>query len=303
MIHFSTLEAYCDAIAISPPKWNDFDIRTFEENMKTVKHQMPPFKHEFYAIALKLEGTGHAKTGNYSTENLESTVFFNSPYQILQWDIAPDWNGYYIIFSEEFYRKPHHQSRITEQFPFLLSDQTLPLTLTPNEALILEKLFEDMLFEFQLEAKKSKIIIQSYIQILLLKVSRLFEGQTKGQIINQEERNNDIRTVGRFKTLIEVHFRQKEYVENENPHQVQFYATKMNMHPNHLNAVVKRITDTSASELIQKHVLALAKSRLQNTGLSVKEIAFELHYNYPNHFASFFKKQMGMTPNQYRKSL
>ena len=138
---------------------------------------------------------------------------------------------------------------------------------------------------------------------MLLKVSRLFEGQTKGQIINQEERNNDIRTVGRFKTLIEVHFRQKEYVENENPHQVQFYATKMNMHPNHLNAVVKRITDTSASELIQKHVLALAKSRLQNTGLSVKEIAFELHYNYPNHFASFFKKQMGMTPNQYRKSL
>jgi len=303
MNHYSTLKEYCEAINIPSPKWPDFDIRTFEQNMTTVNHKMPPFKHEFYAIALKLDGSGYTKTGNYSTENLKATVFFNSPYQIIQWDIAPDWNGYYIIFSEDFYREPHYQGRITQRFPFLLSDQTLPLKLRTDEALILEKLFQDMLFELQLEEKKSKIIIQSYIQILLLKVSRLFEGQTKGQIIHREEHNNDIRTVGKFKTLIEESFRQSELFENENPHQVQFYASRLGIHPNHLNALIKRITDSTASDLIQKHVVSLAKSRLKNTGLSIKEIAFELHYNYPNHFANFFKKQLGMTPNQYRKSL
>ncbi|MEM9439896.1 MAG: hypothetical protein AAGA73_05580, partial [Pseudomonadota bacterium] len=35
-------------------------------------------------------------------------------------------------------------------------------------------------------------------------------------------------------------------------HQVQFYADKLNIHPNHLNAIVKRITDTPASAHIQK---------------------------------------------------
>ena len=302
MLHFHSLKEYCKGINISSPKWPDFDIRTFKENMKTVHHQMPAFKHEFYAIALKLGGSGYAKTGNYSTENLKATLFFNSPYQILQWDIAPDWLGYYIIFSEDFYRKSFHQYRLTERFPYLLSDQTVPLNVNENEVQIVEKLFQDMLFEFELEEKQSKAIIQSYVEILLLKVDRLFASQSKSLVINREERKNDIRTVGRFKTLIEESFQRTDTYQNESPHQVQFYASKMHLHPNHLNALIKRITDTPASELIQKHVLSLAKSKLQNTPLSVKEIAFELHYNYPNHFASFFKKQTGLTPNQYRNS-
>ena len=93
MEHFSSLADYCKGINIAPPKWPDFDVRSFADNMKTVKQQMPPFKHEFYAIALKLSGEGYAITGNHSTQTLNATLFFNSPYQILQWDIAPNWNG------------------------------------------------------------------------------------------------------------------------------------------------------------------------------------------------------------------
>nr|WP_299339619.1 helix-turn-helix domain-containing protein [Allomuricauda sp.] len=270
--------------------------------MKTVHHKMPPFKHEFYAIALKLEGSGFTTTGNYSTKDLAATVFFNSPYQIIQWDIAPDWNGYYVIFSEDFYREPHHQHRITEQFPFLLSDHTVPLTMDENESVLFEKIFIDILEEFRQEQKNHRKVIKGYIDILLLKVARLFQEQSKPNDNNREERNKDIRMVGRFKTLIEESFQPGKLYEGESPHQVQFYAEQMHVHPNHLNAVIRRITDTPASELIQKHVLALAKSRLKNTSLSIKEIAYELHYNYPNHFANFFKKQLGMTPNQYRNS-
>ncbi|MEM1259800.1 MAG: AraC family transcriptional regulator [Bacteroidota bacterium] len=277
-------------------------MRTFQENMKTVHAQMPPFKHEFYAIALKLDGSGYAKTGNYSTENLKATVFFNSPYQILHWDIAPDWNGFYIMFSEDFYRRPFHEYRLAERFPYLLLDQTLPLTIDDREARTLEKLFADIFAEFHVDDRRTKDIILSYVNILLLKVARLFEKQAKGLKLGKEERTNDIKTVGRFKTLIEESFRNNGLYESESPHQVQFYALRLNMHPNHLNALIKRITDHTASEIIQKHVLSLAKSRLRNTGLSIKEIAFELHYNYPNHFTNFFKKQLGITPNQYRNS-
>ena len=102
--HFSTLKEYCEGINIPPPKWELFDTRSFEANMKTVHAKMPPFKHEFYAIAIRLEGSGIVSTGNYKTDALKATVFFNSPYQILHWDIAPDWKGYYVIFSEEFYQ-------------------------------------------------------------------------------------------------------------------------------------------------------------------------------------------------------
>ncbi|MEO0572475.1 MAG: helix-turn-helix domain-containing protein [Bacteroidota bacterium] len=302
MNHYSTLIAYCEAINIEPPKWPDFDIRTFEENMKTVNPKMPPFKHEFYAIALKLDGTGYAKTGNYSTKNLKATVFFNSPYQILQWDIAPDWNGSYIIFSEDFYRSTRNTNRITERFTYLLSDQTLPLTIDTEETLVLEKLFQDILFEFESEQKQSKAIIRSYVEILLLKVGRLFESQSKGLPINREERNNDIKMVSRFKTIMELAFQPSKDYNELHPHQVQFYAEKLNLHPNHFNAVVKRITEKSASEHIYEHILSLAKSRLLNSTDSVKEIAYELYYSYPNHFANFFKTHTEMTPSQFRKA-
>lgn len=77
----------------------------------------------------------------------------------------------------------------------------------------------------------------------------------------------------------------------------------LSVHLNHLNAILKRITTYSASELIYRHILSLAKSKLSNIDKSVKEIAFELYYNYPNHFAKFFMKQTGVTPVGFRKSL
>lgn len=299
--HYSTLKDYCKAINIAPPQWEEFDIRCFEDNMKTVHQQMTPFKHEFYAIALKLDGGGYAKTGNYSTENLKATIFFNSPYQILQWDIAPDWNGYYIIFSEDFYQRENTKRQISTDFPFLLVDNTIPLTITDEEANTFVKTFEDIFAEHNKNDQSSKTICHLNTQILLHKVARLFKEKvpTKQQTFTQ--RDNDLALVSRFKTLVETSFYPDKLFENGEPHKVQFYAEQLHLHPNHLNAVVKRIASQSASEIIYKHMVSLAKSKLRNTTKSIKEIAFDLHYNYPNHFANFFKKQTGMTPNQFRK--
>ncbi|MET1258297.1 helix-turn-helix domain-containing protein [Flagellimonas sp. DF-77] len=302
MEHYHTLEAYCDAIGISKPQWPEFDIRSFADNMKTVKHHMPPFKHEFYAIALKLDGSGYAKAGGYSTQDLKATVFFNSPYQIIQWDIAPDWNGHYVIFSEDFCRNLHPNERITERFSYLLSDQTIPLKVDTDEIPLLEKLFQEIAMEHGNARTHSKAIIQHYIEVLLLKVDRLFADQSEGKRIQRHERNNDINTVSRFMTALELAFQPGQTYQGSEPHQVRYYAEKVNLHPNHFNAVVKRITDKSASEHIYAHLITLAKSKLANTELSIKEIAFELYYEYPNHFGNFFKSQTGMTPTSFRKT-
>ncbi|MGD1840943.1 MAG: helix-turn-helix domain-containing protein [Thermonemataceae bacterium] len=299
LLHFSTLSAYCEGIQIPPPKNEFYDIRSFEENMKTVKHQMPPFKHEFFAIALKLEGSGFATTGNFTTQHLKATVFFNSPYQIVHWDIAPNWVGYYIIFSEEFYQQFSPKKSITQAFPFLLSDQTVPLAVTSEEAEDLYHLFNRIYFEHQSKQAHQEEIVLSFINILLFKTARLFYKQNH-QVITTQRRDQDLALVARFKTLLETAFYPNQVYETQSPHQVQFYADKLSLHPNHLNALVKRITSQSASDLIQRHLLSLAKSKLKNTPLSVKEIAYDLYFNYPNHFSTFFKKQTGQSPNAFR---
>ena len=303
MQHFATLEAYCKGIGIPKPRWASFDIRSFKENMATVKHQMPPFKHEFYALALKLEGSGFAKTGNYSTEQKKAVVFFNSPYQILQWDIAPDWEGYYVIFSEDFYRGTLSRKRITEDFPFLLIDNTVPLDLSDEEVTLFTKLFEDMYSEHRVNAANAQKIIQHYLHIALHKVARLYSRSTNSHTVTTTQRSQDLAIVSRFKTMLDLAFHPGNQYNDILPNQVQYYADKLHLHPNHFNAIVKRITDQSASEIIYTHILNLAKSKLTHTDKSVKEIAFELYYNYPNHFANFFKSRMKITPSQFRKSL
>lgn len=268
--------------------------------MKTVHQQMPPFKHEFYAIAVRTGGRGVVSTGHHQTNKTRATLFFNSPYQIVQWDIAPDWRGFYIIFSEEFYRQPSQHRRFTEMFPFLLVDNATPINLLDGQADTFLNTFQDIHYEFHVNLNRSREIIRSYVEVLLHKVARLFDEVVGGKKLTYGQRDNDLQLVSRFKTLIETSFYPGEKLLGHNSHQVQYYADHLNVHPNHLNAVVKRITDQVASELIYQHILSLAQSKLRNTALSVKEIAFDLHYRYPNHFTNFFKKRTGQTPLAFR---
>jgi len=302
LLHFDTLQAYCKGINISPPKWELFDVRRFEDNMATVHPAMPPFKHEFYAIALRLSGAGTVQTGAYrSQEQPEATVFFNSPYQVLQWQIAPNWQGYYVIFDEAFYQGLGLPKRLTEAFNFLLVDNTVPLQVPAQEVLPFLHAFEAIFDEHAQSQPYSQDIIRHHLHILLLKVARLFNRLVPKEQLSYAQRDADLQVVSRFKALIETSFYPNQQYGASSPHQVQYYAQQLHLHPNHLNAVVKRITQHAASELIQKHVLMLAKNKLQHTSKSVKEIAFELYYSYPNHFATFFKKQCGMSPGAFRQ--
>ena len=204
--HYATLGAYCEAINISPPRSEGYDVRSFAENMKTVRQSMPPFKHEFYALALKLEGGGSATTGNHSTADLEATVFFNSPYQILHWDIAPDWEGYYVIFSEDFLRTAQGAPQLAHRFPFLLNDNTYPLPVEQEEVEPLLRVFENLYLEHQHTAAHQNEIIRHYIQILLLQTARLFYKHAPQDYGSTAQRDNDLNTVSRFRGLIETAF-------------------------------------------------------------------------------------------------
>ncbi len=51
-----------------------------------------------------------------------------------------------------------------------------------------------------------------------------------------------------------------------------FYADQLNVHPNHLNAVVKRITGITATSIIQNQLVTSAKSLLRQTDLLSKRL-------------------------------
>jgi AraC family transcriptional activator of pobA len=99
-------------------------------------------------------------------------------------------------------------------------------------------------------------------------------------------------TVDALRKLVEEHF-QKE-------RQLAFYADKLAMTVDRLNDHVRRATGVTAGHLIRQRVLTEAKRQLVFTSLPIHEIAYDLAFSDPSHFARFFRKQTGTTPHEFR---
>lgn len=72
--------------------------------------------------------------------------------------------------------------------------------------------------------------------------------------------------------------------------------------PVHLNRICRAIAAKSASQLVQEHTLDEAKKYLTYTSYTVSEIAYLLHFEYPNYFSKFFRKHTGFSPSEFREN-
>lgn len=301
--HFKTISEYCKAIGIPAPKHPHFDIRSFEENMGIVVAKMPPFRHEFYSIAIKADGSGKAISGHHTNFPEGVTIFFNSPFQILSWDIVPDWSGYYIMISQDFLASSHLFDRLLDDYPFLKIDESIPFEISREDLPEILSIYDRIKYEYLSQHEDKFSFIQTYILLLLNQVRRLFNKNVDARLAKEQIRTADLKLLSRFQKLVKTSFYPEADLETfSNLHSPSYYASVLNVHPNHLNAVVKTITGKTTLNHIHNHILKLAKAELSQTGASVKEIAYSLHFDSPNSFSAFFKKNTGLTPLTYRKT-
>ena len=105
-------------------------------------------------------------------------------------------------------------------------------------------------------------------------------------------------------TLAQQYFRrfQQRVRQVGASHSVAQLADELAITPVHLNRVCRVVAGKSAGQLLQEHVLDEARKYLLYSSHSVSEIAYLLHFEYPNYFARFFKKYTGVSPTIFRES-
>ncbi len=96
-----------------------------------------------------------------------------------------------------------------------------------------------------------------------------------------------------------IHIIQQEY---DSDLSLNYIAEKLHYNPNYLSTIFRKETNTSFSDYLALFRINKAKEWLEETEMTVKEIAEKLNYNNSQNFIRSFRKFEGTTPGRYRQS-
>ncbi|OZG60291.1 AraC family transcriptional regulator [Bifidobacterium lemurum] len=83
---------------------------------------------------------------------------------------------------------------------------------------------------------------------------------------------------------------------------VAMLANHVHLNPTYLSELFSKETGTSISQYVTDRRMEAAANMLRYSQYSLGEIAQILAYSSQSHFSKVFKKQMGVTPGEYRKA-
>lgn len=134
-------------------------------------------------------------------------------------------------------------------------------------------------------------IIVGYISTMLHYCNRFYTRQFSMQRCDGED------ILVRLSQLINDYFESRRQFTDGIPG-VGYFADKMCMSPSYFSDLVRKSTGESAGNFIRNHIVRMAKNRLAAAG-NVAQVAYDLGFDYPQHFSRMFKKHTGITPTQY----
>lgn len=197
--------------------------------------------------------------------------------------------GYVVSFSEDVAGVlGESEVAALARLHALSADPLLSLS-RPEEVSRLSALCRELLEEHFLVREGFEVAARAYLALIGVEVVRLAASRARTGAVTLAAADP---VTAELRRLIEGNFRFQR--------RIGFYAGALAMTPDRLNDHVKRATGVTAGHLLRQRVLTEAKRQLVFSELSIGEIAYDLAFADPSHFGRFFKKQTGMTPQEFR---
>lgn len=269
-------------------------------NLKDIHHQLPyisqVFRPNFFSFVFVKDAFGKYTTDDLVFDTVPGTIYFTNPghYKSYHWREITD---VCLITLDESFLKENVHPDIFEEFPFLLAETVQPRVLAPAEFAEFEQLYTQIFKEYLAKSPYRNRIIGNLFVVLLLKIKEYFWKDYNP--IYEGNRSSEI--VKTFKRMLEQHYRDLSNRKAERVFRVQEYAEAQSLHPNYLSNVIKIKTGKAIGTWIAEKTITEAKSLLQNSSTSIKEIAWLLGFAESAHFSNYFKKHTTISPVLYRK--
>ncbi|MBD8082733.1 helix-turn-helix domain-containing protein [Chryseobacterium caseinilyticum] len=278
---FKDFTAYNDYLGLPKPLDNDIDVGFYDPPNMLSKSEA--IAVDFYRISFKI----NLKNRNTPDSKPITAVFFNSPDMVVDegWDVEPTYEGMYLQLSKKFIEENRYLFKT-----YLDYGQHEALYLTSEEVEEISAVFKLMMKYYESEKRNFNVLL-SYVNVLV----SLVEAFYKRQFSTDPKQYNHIVTDFQ-QSIIDYYNQPVSQLPN-----VQYFADKLGLTANYLGDIVKHFTQKSALENIHDFVIKKAKELLlENQKMNTTEVAYELGFEYPNYFSKFFKKQVSLSPKEFR---
>ncbi|HTD41346.1 MAG TPA: helix-turn-helix transcriptional regulator [Mucilaginibacter sp.] len=250
----------------------------------------------FYTIFLKDVKCGDLVYGRNTYDYQEGTLVFMAPGQVAGMNSNGEIyqpKGYGVVFHPDFI---HGTSlgRHIQDYTFFGYQSKEALHLSDREREIVLDCFSKIDYELDHAIDKhSKRLIATNIELLLGYCARFYDRQ----FITRDNVHKGV--LERFEHLLNDYFGSEKTQIIGLP-SVAYCADELNLSANYFGDLVKKETGKTAQEYIQSKLIDIAKERIFDTNKTVSQIAYELGFKYPQHFARLFKQRVGHTPLEFR---
>jgi len=269
-------------------KGKDFDFFPFEYFATDIEHLKNSHRHDFHAFIFVTSGSGSHVIDFIEYPLKANRCFYIGYGQIHAWKTLKSVTGYVLLFTDDFYNAIYTGNDLIKSDKLLscLSVFTdIPKSSIPEWNL----LFTQIGNEFTTKTAEWKLVICLLLKVLVLKVRRLGEDE----LLTNDVFKSSYHIIVQYKAMINDYFASYKAPKE--------YAAMLNITPNYLSNVCKAITGKPAGELIKDRIILEAKRLIIHTQLTISEITHQLGFNNKSHFGKYFKKDTGLSPDQFRK--
>ena len=234
-------------------------------------------------LQLKLDGVDFAAAG--------PVVFFTPPSVPHAFRIDPKATGHVVTI---------HQSMVRQIFdadPSLPSANLaapfcLPLEGAEgrHEARNLSRLFGILRREVETHCLGEVSAVAALSCLILVALFRL----SHAPAVAAAPRQHDLRSFRKFNDLVEQNFTRHWTIPD--------YVAALNMTETRLHDLCRRVAGKSPKSIAHERLLLEARRLLTFSQFPVNEIAGALGFDDVGYFCRFFKRQLGVTPSNFRRS-
>ena len=255
-----------------------------------------------YIIKLKTKYCGDIYYGRTKYDYTDGSIFCFAPGQLVQVNLKEDEDptSVCLLFHPDLLSGTELGKKIRTRYPYFSYDINEALQISEEEKGFFLESMERIKREIRQDDPHSNDLIRLNIELLLEYLLRLYDRQFQMRSpLNQE-------VLSAFENRLHDYFLENLPQEQGLP-TVEYFARQAGYTSKYFSDLIKKSIGVGAQDYITSYILDLAKHKLLLPNATIKETAYELGFQHPQHFARFFRNHVGCTPkafaSEYTKQL